>query len=207
MTEPVAVPSPVPSFVDYSRRLAGMLEGHDWTSVARLAEELLDCWKTGRQVFFAGNGGSAGNAVHLANDFVYALSKIPGSGLRAHALPANQAIITCLANDEGYERIFSIQLAVQARAGDVLIVFSGSGNSPNIIEALAEARRIGMRSYAVLGYSGGKAKAMADVPIHFAIDDMQIAEDAQLIIGHMIMQWLFQQRDRVASPSMRAHAG
>jgi D-sedoheptulose 7-phosphate isomerase len=72
----------------------------------------------------------------------------------------------------------------------MLIVFSGSGNSANILRALEEARRIGMRSYAVLGFSGGKAKAMADVPIHFEINDMQIAEDTQLIVGHMITQWL-----------------
>jgi D-sedoheptulose 7-phosphate isomerase len=84
-----------------------------------------------------------------------------------------------------------------ARPEDVLIVFSGSGNSPNILKALEEAKRVGMRSYAVLGYSGGKAKALADVTIHFAIDDMQIAEDAQLIVGHMIMQWLHAQRDIV----------
>jgi D-sedoheptulose 7-phosphate isomerase len=184
-------------FADYSRRLAAVLESFDWTPVETLAAELFDCWSTGRQVFFAGNGGSGGNAIHLANDFLYAVSKTPGSGVRAHALTANAAVVTCLANDEGYHKIFSLQLAVQARADDVLIAFSGSGNSPNILEALEEARRIGMRSYAVLGYSGGKAKALADVPIHFAVDDMQIAEDTQVIVGHMLMQWLQARRQEI----------
>ena len=91
-------------------------------------------------------------------------------------------------------QVFSLQLAVLARKGDVLITFSGSGNSPNILKALEESKKIGMTSYAVLGFSGGKAKALADVPIHFAVDDMQIAEDAQMVIGHMIMQWLYAQR-------------
>jgi D-sedoheptulose 7-phosphate isomerase len=177
-------------FRDYASRLARVLEAQDWRPVHRLAEELLDCLHTGRQVFFAGNGGSAGNAIHLVNDFIYALSKQHGVGLRAHALPANAATITCLANDEGYETIFSAQLAVMARKGDVLIAFSGSGNSPNILRALEEGKRIGMKSYAVLGYSGGRAKALADVAIHFPVDDMQIAEDAQLVTGHMIMQWM-----------------
>ena len=77
----------------------------------------------------------------------------------------------------------------------MLLAFSGSGNSPNILKALEEAKRIGMRSYAVVGYSGGRAKALADVPIHFAIDDMQIAEDTQTIVCHMIIQWLYAQRD------------
>lgn len=186
-------------FSDYSARLAKLMANYDWSPVSRLAEEFLDCWKSGRQIFIAGNGGSAGNAIHLANDFVYGISKKPGSGLRIHALPANAAVLTCLANDEGYDRIFSLQLAVQARPDDVLIVLSGSGNSPNILAALEEGRKIGMKTYAILGYTGGKALGMADVPIHFAIDDMQIAEDMQLIVGHMIMQWLYTQRDLVSN--------
>jgi D-sedoheptulose 7-phosphate isomerase len=189
-------------FKDYASRLARVLDTHDWRPVQQLAEELLDCLHSGRQVFFAGNGGSAGNAIHLVNDFIYAMSKRRGVGLRAHALPANQATITCLANDEGYDAVFSAQLAVQADKNDVLVVFSGSGNSPNILRALEEGKRIGMKSYAVLGYSGGKAKALADVAIHFAVDDMQIAEDAQLITGHMIMQWMAQRvRDQDATPA------
>ncbi len=189
-----AASAPAKHFVDYSKRLSAALEGFDWTPVERLAHELRDCWQSGRQVFFAGNGGSAGNATHLANDFIYALSKTAGSGLRAHSLVANPSIVTCLANDEGYDQVFSLQLAVLARKRDVLIVFSGSGNSPNILKALEQARQIGMTSYAFLGFSGGKAKALADVAIHFAVDDMQIAEDTQLIIGHMMMQWLYAQR-------------
>lgn len=179
---------------EYAGRLRALLHDFDWTPVAMLAEELLRCWSGGQQVFLCGNGGSAGNAVHLANDFLYGISKAHGSGLRVHALPANPAVLTCLANDEGYDQIFSLQLAVQARAGDVLVVLSGSGNSPNILKALEEARKLGMKSYAILGYSGGKAKAMSDVAIHFAVDDMQLAEDMQLVVGHMIMQWLYRNR-------------
>src|ERR1700722_7339289 len=100
-------------FRAYGDRLARVLANLDWSPVEQLAADLLDCWKTGRQVFIAGNGGSAGNAIHLANDFLYALSKTPGSGLRVHALPANPAVLTCLANDEGFDRIYSLQLAVQ----------------------------------------------------------------------------------------------
>lgn len=179
---------------DYANRLQAVLQRFDWAPVARLAEELLDCWRSGRQVFLCGNGGSAGNAVHLANDFLYGVSKARGSGLRVHALPANTSVLTCLANDEGYDQIFSLQLAVQANAGDVLIALSGSGNSPNILKALEQARTMAMKSYAILGYSGGKAKTMCDVSIHFAVDDMQIAEDMQLVTGHMVMQWLYRNR-------------
>ena len=178
-------------FSDYANRLQTVLHTGDWASISRLAEELRDCWIEKRQVFICGNGGSAGNAIHLANDFIYGISKTQGSGLRVSALPANSAVLTCLANDEGYESIFSIQIAVQANKNDVLVVLSGSGNSPNIVKALEQAKALGMRTYAILGYSGGKAKALADVPIHFQVDDMQISEDMQLVVGHMIMQWLY----------------
>jgi D-sedoheptulose 7-phosphate isomerase len=191
--------APISHFVDYSQRLHAVLSAHDWSGVAALADELADCARTGRQVFITGNGGSAGNAVHLANDFTYAWSKKIGRGIRIHALPANPAVMTCLANDEGYDQVFSAQLAVQADAGDVLIVFTGSGNSKNILLALEAAKSIGMVSYGVLGFDGGKAKALCDIPIHFETDDMQIAEDAQLILGHMIVQHLHTQRDALES--------
>jgi D-sedoheptulose 7-phosphate isomerase len=174
----------------YASRIERTLQAADWSAVERLGEDLRDCWRTGRQVFLCGNGGSAANAIHLANDYIYAFSKKEGSGIRAHSLPGNQATVTCLANDEGYDQVYSLQLAVFARPGDVLIALSGSGNSPNILKVLEKAREMGVRSYAILGFSGGKAKALADVPIHFAVDDMQVSEDLQMMVGHMIMQWL-----------------
>jgi len=187
-------PMPQAHFAGYASRLSQVLAEASWSGVEALARELLECWKHGRQVFLCGNGGSAGNAMHLANDFLYGISKTFGSGLKVHALPANASVLTCLGNDCGYEQIFAMQLAVQAAKGDVLIALSGSGNSANIVRVLEQAKKMGVRSYAVLGYSGGKAKALADVAIHFSVDDMQLAEDLQLIVGHMIMQWLYAQR-------------
>ncbi len=189
---------PLPGLVvfaaDYARRLAAVLSDHDWADVARLAEDLRDCRGSGRQVFLCGNGGSAGNAIHLANDFLYGISKTFGVGLRVTALPANSSVLTCLANDLGYDTVFSAQLAVQARRGDVLIALSGSGNSPNILKALEQAKAMGMKTYAILGYNGGKARTMADVPIHFQVNDMQLSEDLQLVVGHIVMQWLYESR-------------
>src|SRR6266852_6249256 len=179
---------------DYAARLQRTLQSADWRSVEALGQELLDCWQKKRQVFLCGNGGSAGNAIHLANDFLYGISKVAGSGLRVIALPANSSVLTCLANDLGYEAIFSAQLAVQARRGDVLIVLSGSGNSPNILKALEQAKAMGMKTYAILGYDGGKAGAMAEVPIHFPVNDMQLSEDLQLVVGHIILQWPYESR-------------
>ena len=189
----VAVPS-TDFFTDYASRLQASLATAEWSGVAQLAADIHACWLEKKQVFFCGNGGSAGNAIHLANDFLYGIAKRPGGGLRVNALSANPAVITCLANDIGYDRIYSEQLSVLANPGDVLVVLSGSGNSPNIVAALEQAKTMKVKSYAILGFTGGRCKALADVPIHFPVDDMQISEDLQLVVGHMLMQWLYANR-------------
>ncbi|PHR10155.1 MAG: phosphoheptose isomerase [Sulfitobacter sp.] len=178
-------------FKQYADDLQNLVSATDWKDVEILANAVRDCWVNENQLFFCGNGGSAGNAIHLANDFVYGCSAgVAEKGLRVQALSANPATMTCLANDVGFESIYSIQLKTFAQKNDLLIVFSGSGNSPNIIHALEAAREIGVKTAAILGFSGGKAKDLADIPIHFPIDNMQISEDMQLVVGHMIMRWL-----------------
>ena len=158
--------------------------------VPKLASALLDAWNGGRSIYICGNGGSAANAIHIANDFIYGAGLRRGKGLRIEALCSNQAVMTCLANDVGYDEIFSSQLAVKGGAGDVLIALSGSGNSPNIIKAIETAKSLHMQTFAILGYQGGRCKSIVDVAIHFEVDDMQVAEDVQLVVAHICMQWL-----------------
>jgi D-sedoheptulose 7-phosphate isomerase len=175
----------------YTSLLAEVIEKLEFEKIHTLAEALRDAWKENRQVFICGNGGSAANAMHIANDLFYGVAKGFGVGIRAHALAANQSIITCLANDISYEDIFCKQIEVMSKPGDILLILSGSGNSINIVKAIEAAKKIGMKTFAILGYSGGKCLQLVDVPIHFKVEDMQIAEDLQLIVGHMITQWLY----------------
>lgn len=175
---------------EYAERLNRALNLSCIDKVADLGQALRECWRQGNAVYLCGNGGSAGNANHLANDLFYGAGLNNGGGLRVEALSANPAILTCLANDIGYEEIYAEQIRVKANPGDVLIVLSGSGNSPNVVRALEEGNAKGMKTFAILAFSGGRCKKVAQHPIHFEIDDMQIAEDLQLIIGHMCMQWL-----------------
>lgn len=182
--------SPKEEFEVYGRNLQAAIAAADFTPVETLARALQACWDAGNWVYLCGNGGSAGNAIHLANDFVYGAGGGKRPGMRAQALPANSAVLTCLANDLDYSEIYSVQVRTFCKPGDILIVLSGSGNSPNIVKAVEAANELGVQSFGILGYSGGKAKALVSTPIHFAVDDMQIAEDLQLIVGHMIMQWL-----------------
>jgi D-sedoheptulose 7-phosphate isomerase len=155
-----------------------------------LADKMRTAWQTGHTIYFCGNGGSAGNANHLANDFLYGAGINNGKGLRVESLSANTSVLTCLGNDIGYENIYAEQLRVKANSGDILIALSGSGNSKNILNALETANALGMETFALLGFTGGKAKALAKYPLHFEIHDMQVAEDMQMIIGHICMKWL-----------------
>ena len=177
----------------YIRKLQACLASEAMDAVPVLAESLLRMWRNNAQLFICGNGGSAGNAIHLANDFIYGAGRRQGKGLKVEALSANPAVLTCLANDVGYDFVFSEQLKVKAEQNDVLITLSGSGNSANIINAIETGNQIGMETFAILGYSGGKCKEIAKHSVHFPVEDMQISEDMQLIVGHMCMQWLSQQ--------------
>ena len=174
----------------YSDKLTHALSLEAMNQIPTLVEALREAWQAQRTIYLCGNGGSSGNAVHLANDLLYGAGIKNGSGLRVESLSANTAVLTCLANDMGYDQIFAEQLRVKANPGDVLIALSGSGNSPNIINALEMGNLMGMITFAILGFSGGKCKDVAQHPIHFEIHDMQVSEDLQMIIGHICMQWL-----------------
>lgn len=176
---------------NYKSNLSEQVNALDGALIEELSQDLLAAWQNKRQVFVCGNGGSGANANHIANDLIYGIGKTTGTGMRCHSLSANQAVMACLANDEGYDKIYSLQLQVLADPGDILIVLSGSGNSPNILDALDMAKKKGVKSWGLLGYSGGKASEMADRSLHFAIDDMQISEDLQMVVIHAISQHLF----------------
>jgi D-sedoheptulose 7-phosphate isomerase len=174
----------------YSDRLSRALGLSAMREIPSLGDALMDAWKANRSVYLCGNGGSAGNAIHIANDFLLGAGQRAGRGLRVEALSANPAVLTALANDIGYDQIFAEQIKVKANPGDILIALSGRGNSPNVVNALVLGNAKGMKTFAILGFSGGRCKALAQHSIHFEIDDMQISEDLQLVVGHICMQWL-----------------
>ena len=184
----------VTHFTRYGERLSSALAQQDWQAAAQLADDMAKAWREGRRVFICGNGGSAANAIHWANDFLYPVAKSGGRGLKILALPANSSTLTCLANDVGYDEVFASQLATEAEPGDLLIVLSGSGNSPNIVKALEQAKKSRVKSFALLAFTGGACLDLADVVLHLKVEDMQIAEDLHLIVGHMVLQALVEAR-------------
>ena len=189
--------NPNNEFLNFSKsyldKIGNLFDDNIISKINLLCNDLKESWKNGSRVYICGNGGSAGNAMHIANDFHYGVGCKTNQvkpGIRFIALPANPSIITCLANDIGYENIYEHQLKVLADESDLLIVLSGSGNSKNVVKALHYAKKNNIKSYAILAYDGGKCCQLADVPIHFKINDMQIAEDIQVIVFHICMQWL-----------------
>ncbi len=176
---------------NYSEKLSAALSLDAMQRIPELGEAMREAWRQHHTIYLCGNGGSAGNAIHLANDLLFGAGvKNYGGGLRVEALSANPAVLTCLANDIGYDQIYAEQLKVKAQPGDVLVVLSGSGNSSNVVKALEAGNDIGMNTFAILAFSGGRCKELAQHSIHFEIDDMQIAEDLQLVVGHICMKWL-----------------
>lgn len=173
----------------YATLLRDVLAKQDWTNVGKLEALMTTAWEEKRTVFVCGNGGSAVNALHWATDFLYPVSP-DAAGLRIFALPANPGVVTCLANDIHFKSVFSRQLRSLGSSGDMVILLSGSGNSDNIIEAIATARELGITTVGLFGFGGGKALPLVDLGIHFAVEDMQIAEDMQLVVNHMVMRAL-----------------
>ena len=140
--------------------------------------------KKAKRVFICGNGGSAANALHIANDLV-------ACGVRAQALTGDIATLTAIANDDSYVSIFSRQLEVLGCADDLLVALSGSGRSPNILSALQKAKDIGMDTWAVLGDFNEEmpAEKIAKHTLRWG-RDMQEAEEKQIYLGHRVMRWL-----------------
>jgi len=145
----------------------------------RLAKAIKDA----KRVYIAGNGGSAANALHFANDLVFC-------GIKAHSLTGDISTLTCIANDRSYDEVFAAQIRVFVEPGDLVLVLSGSGRSPNILAALAAAREAGAVSWALVGdYRETEAEKVADHCIKFG-RDMQEAEEKQIHLAHRVMRWL-----------------
>ncbi len=147
---------------DYLASLTAELDRLDVDALLRIVTRLRAARDAGAMVFTAGNGGSAATASHWVNDLAKATRRPGRRSFRVIGLADNISWFSALANDEGYERVFAGQLENLARPGDVLIVISASGNSPNLIRAVDHAREARMTSIALLGFDGGQLLKRVD---------------------------------------------
>ncbi len=180
---------------EFSRRyiqyLHEVLKGIDPESIARFVDTLLDARERGATVYFIGNGGSAATSSHFANDLSIGTNSYE-KPFRIISLADNQAIITAIGNDFGYDEIFTRQLQVLGKPGDILVAISASGNSPNLIRAMNYAASVGIKTIAITAFDGGQLKLIANDCIHVqtGLKEYGPAEDAHMVLDHLIGSYL-----------------
>jgi len=176
----------------YVQRLTAILNRLDLDAVAKVIDVFLDARRQDATLFFFGNGGSAATASHFANDLGFCASPQGRKPFRSLSLTANNAFITCLANDIGYENVFSWQLRNLMRRGDVVVGISASGNSPNVVKALEYAEKEGGIPVAIVGFDGGQMKRIARHVIHVETQTGEYgpAEDVHMVLDHLISNYL-----------------
>ena len=175
----------------YIEYLAGVLKNIDVNEISQFVQTILDARERGVTIYFIGNGGSAATASHFANDIAIGTNAYV-KPFRAISLTDNQAIITAVGNDFGYEDIFVRQLQVLGRKGDVVVGISASGNSPNLIKAFNYAKSVGIKTVAITAFDGGRMKLMADQGVHVptAPKEYGPAEDAHMMLDHLVGAYL-----------------
>ena len=180
-------PVDIKSYVaDYKKNSLRVLEAVPEDLVAELANQLETARKNRRQIFVCGNGGSAASASHLANDLGKGASHGRSPRFRVLSLTDNIPWISAVANDYAYDQIFVEQLRNYGRSGDLLLAFSGSGNSPNVINAVEWANRNGIATVGITGRSGGKLSQCARHVIRVDSSHMGHIEEAHFLILHLV---------------------
>lgn len=156
-------------------------------TIVRVSEILIDALQDGGKLFLFGNGGSAADAQHIAAEFVgrFAFDR---PALPALALSVNSSCVTAIGNDYGFDAVFSRQIEALGRRGDVAIGISTSGNSPNVINGLLAARKIGLHTVALTGCTSGNLKGASDYCICAPSKETPRIQECHILIGHIIAE-------------------
>jgi D-sedoheptulose 7-phosphate isomerase len=171
----------------YISTIATVIDELPVRDVERIVDVLFNAYARNKAILIVGNGGSAATAAHWACDLAKtSVQDRPGAQMRALALTCNTSVITALANDLGYDMVFAEQVRSVGQPGDVLVVISASGNSPNVVEAAKVARAMGITVVGVLGFGGGAVRTWADVALVVASSDYGPVEDAHMVVGHAV---------------------
>ncbi|MFT3893183.1 MAG: SIS domain-containing protein [Anaerolineales bacterium] len=158
--------------------------------IAQVIDILHEARMTGKQVFIMGNGGSASTATHFVCDLAKNTRHQSLPHFRVIGLTDNMAIFSAYANDEGYDQVFCQQLANLVKPGDIVIGISASGNSANVLNGIAEAKKHQTTTIAFTGFSGGRLGPMVDINIHVDSNIIEHVEDIHLMLEHMIVKTL-----------------
>jgi D-sedoheptulose 7-phosphate isomerase len=153
--------------------------------IAAMGEMLVDCLRRGGCVFWLGNGGSAADCQHLAAELVGRFER-DRRGLASIALTTDTSALTSIANDYGFDQIFSRQVEALCRPGDLVIGISTSGNSPNVLAAMRTAARLGIQTAGLSGRDGGKLKTLTDACLIVPAENTARIQEAHILVGHIL---------------------
>lgn len=176
------------AYIDYLRTVLSRI---DTVQVGHFISAIVDARERGATIFFIGNGGSAATASHFANDIAIGTMEYD-KPFRAVSLTDNVPILTAIGNDFGYQDIFTRQLRVLGRRGDMLVGISASGNSDNVVNAFEYAASTGIATVAITAFDGGRMRGMADLSVHVPTEAKEYgpAEDAHMMLDHLVGAYL-----------------
>ena len=184
------------NITDYLNLVSKAISELPEEKIRDIVDTLKQAHADGRRVFLLGNGGSAANATHIAEDLQKGIKECTGKRFKVTSLTESVPLITAWANDTSYEDIFAEQLDSMLEPGDVVIAISGSGNSPNVLRAVEKANEMGAVTIGWSWFSGGKLAQLAQKSIVVASDNMQRVEDVHLILGHLVFACMMQECSR-----------
>ncbi|HMF55689.1 MAG TPA: D-sedoheptulose 7-phosphate isomerase [Pyrinomonadaceae bacterium] len=156
--------------------------------VWRAAQMIAECFGAGGKLLLFGNGGSSADAQHIAGEFINRFCVENRRALPAIALSTDGGVLTCIANDTGFEKIFARQVEALGKEGDVCLAITTSGNSPNVVAAIEEAREQGLKVIGLLGRDGGRVAPMCDLALIVSSSDTQRIQETHNLIGHIICE-------------------
>ena len=156
-------------------------------NIENIVVKSVEAFRNDKKILFCGNGGSASDAQHIAAELSgrFYSDRPP---LYAEALHVNSSYMTAVANDYGYKETYARMVEASGRKGDVLVGISTSGNSPNVVKAMLNAKEIGMLTVGFTGSKGGKMKEICDIMIQVPSDDTPRIQEVHILVGHIICQ-------------------
>lgn len=189
----------------YGNILSNALSHISESITENILDELNQCIDRQRRIYVGGNGGSSAIASHLCCDWMKGTHIVGQTPLKVHSLTENSSLVTALANDLGYEHSLSEQIKYLGDEGDLLVLISSSGNSPNILRAVEAARAKKMRIISFTGFTGGKLASISDVNLHVPIENYGVVEDCHQMLMHVFSQYLYLQRNAMAEGTQRVN--
>jgi D-sedoheptulose 7-phosphate isomerase len=168
----------------------------DTDKLRSASNALFNCCVNGSGVWIAGNGGNSANALHFATDWSKGLYLSTGKPMKVQALTGNSALFSAIVNDLDNVEIFSFQLKMNAKKGDVAVLLSAGGGSTNVLRAADACREMGVTSIGLIGGEAASLHGLFDIELHTSNNDIQIVEDIHAVFGHLVLREIVERSEK-----------